>query len=169
MAWWRERLEELDRGETAPAEPRLQAVASELLARGVSGKELSQLEDAWLPLLEPFPWASLQQNGLELRGSILFGTGARLLGQQDEGAKAAGAIWSLLDAAHHCSDPKSRELLRGRARLLLGKDNPSLPRKVRPLSVLTALAAADLASGGSRPSRLLAAIRHALFGTFPRN
>ena len=169
MAWWREQLEELDQGNRVPAEPRLQAAADELLSKGVSGKELSQLEDAWLPLLEPFPWASLQKDGLKLRGNILFGTGARLLGEEEEGAKTAGAIWSLLDAARHCSDTKSLEFLNEEARSLLGEAKPHLPTRVRPLSVLAALAASDLVSGGSRPSRLVAAIRHSFFGTFPKN
>lgn len=169
MAWWREQLEELDRGNRVPVEPRLQAAASELISRGVSGKDLSQLEDAWLPLLEPFPWADLQKDGLKLRGSILFGTGARLLGEEGEGAKAAGAIWSLLDAAHHCSDVKSREFLNEEARSLLREAKPRLPKRVRPLSVLTTLVAADLASGGNRLNRLVAAIRHSFFGTFPKN
>ena len=34
LAWWRERLEELDQG-MVPAEPRLRAVAEQLLPRGV--------------------------------------------------------------------------------------------------------------------------------------
>jgi len=38
LAWWRERLEELDEGASAPAEPRLQAVARELIPRGVTGR-----------------------------------------------------------------------------------------------------------------------------------
>ncbi len=80
MAWWRERLEQLDKGAEAPAEPRLQAVATELLPRGISGQELSRLEDAWLPLLEPFPWGGAQAEALKLRGRILFGLGAQLLG-----------------------------------------------------------------------------------------
>ena len=60
LAWWRERLEGLDAGVPPPGEPRLSAIARQLLSRGVSGKELSQLEDAWLPLLEPFPWGEPQ-------------------------------------------------------------------------------------------------------------
>ena len=40
LAWWRERLEELDDGAPPPPEPRLQAVAYELLPRGVRGSEL---------------------------------------------------------------------------------------------------------------------------------
>src|SRR5258708_11156207 len=79
LAWWRERLEELDQAAGPPAEPRLQAVAATLLSRGVSGQELSGLEDCWLPLLNPFPWDDEVAQGLRMRGAILFGIGARLL------------------------------------------------------------------------------------------
>src|ERR671918_1744417 len=43
LAWWRERLEELDQGAAPAAEPRLRAIARQLVERGITGKELSQL------------------------------------------------------------------------------------------------------------------------------
>src|SRR5690348_7199019 len=73
LAWWRERLEELE--ESAPAEPRLQAVAADLLQHGVTGAELSLLEDAWEPMLAPFPWGPEQAEGFRQRGGLLFGIG----------------------------------------------------------------------------------------------
>jgi phytoene synthase len=169
LAWWRERLEELDRGERAPAEPRLQAVASELLPRGVTGKELSQLEDAWLPALEPFPWGENQAAGLALRGRILFGIGAKLLGGEATAAEAAGAFWSLADGAAHCSDPGSRQSLLNDAQSALSAIPKSLPRQLRPMTVLSALVAADLGRDGSGFRRISAAVRHRLFGTLPRS
>ena len=54
LAWWRERLEELDQGKV-PAEPRLQAAAKELVPRGITGAELAGLEDGWAALLEELP------------------------------------------------------------------------------------------------------------------
>jgi phytoene synthase len=164
LAWWRERLEELDGGGSAPAEPRLQAVASELLPTGVTGAELSQLEDAWLPLLEPFPWGDAQADGLKLRGRILFGIGARLLGGKANDAETVGELWSLVDGADHCSDQESRDYLREEARKLIAAV-PRMPSNVRPLTVLAALAAADIAREGSGLARLSAAIRHRLLGT----
>lgn len=169
LAWWRERLEELDDGKRAPAEPRLQAVASELLPLGITGKELSNLEDAWLPLLEPFPWDNGAPEGLKLRGRILFAIGAKLLGSPDQEAEAAGTFWSLVDGAQHCSDPESRELLLRAARAELAGIRKSLPRPLRPLTVLAALSAADLVREGSGLKRLSAAVRHRLMGTFPRS
>src|SRR5690242_20801343 len=58
LAWWRERLEELDEGSNAPEEPRLQAVERELLPRGVSGRDLAGPESGWLRLFDPFPWTA---------------------------------------------------------------------------------------------------------------
>ena len=167
LAWWRERLEALDTDANHPAEPRLQAVANELLPRGVSGKELSQLEDAWLPLMEPFPWGEDQAEGLTLRGRILFGIGARLMGPAADAAEQAGALWSLVDGAHHCSDTQSRNLLRQRAAAVLAATRTPMPRGLRVLTVLAALAAADLLREGSGLKRLSAAVKHRLMGSLP--
>ena len=166
LAWWRERLEELDAGKDAPAEPRLQAVARALLPQGVTGKELSELEDAWLSLLQPFAWGEAQALGFRLRGRILFGIGARLLDGDPKDAETAGELWSLADGAQHCSDPASREFLLAEAReaALLVK----APRALRPLTVVAALAAHDLGRGAGGARRVSAALAHRLRGTFPR-
>jgi 15-cis-phytoene synthase len=174
LAWWRERLEELDRESSAPAEPRLQAVASELIPRGVSGKELSGLEDAWLPLLDPFPWGESVAAGLRLRGRILFGIGARLLGGRSAQGEAAGALWSLVDGARHCSDVHSRMVLMGEARSAidqLPREKPS--KSLRRLTGLAAMAAHDVFR--NKPldlpyedrGRGMAAFLHYLRGTLP--
>jgi len=168
LAWWRERLDELDEGKLA-AEPRLQSVSTELLPRGVSGHELTQLEDAWLPLLEPFPWGDPQAEALIQRGRLLFGIGARLLGSAPEEAEQAGALWSLVDGAQHCTDPQSQELLRQRAAALLATMRRPLPRRLRVLTVLAALAAADLIREGSGIKRVSAAVRHRLMGSLPHS
>jgi hypothetical protein len=168
MAWWREHLEELDR-KTKPAnEPRLRRVQEELVGRGVSGSELSKLEDAWLPLLGPFPWRDDVAEGLKSRGKLLFGIGARLLGGNPRDAVAAGAVWSLVDAATHCSDAESREYLVAAGRVALGDLPESSPRDVRTLTVLAALAAYDLQPGG-RLGRVGVAVAHRLIGTLPRS
>lgn len=160
LAWWRERLEGLDEGRT-PAEPRLQAVASELLPHGITGKELSALEDAWMSLLSPFPWHSGQVEALKSRGRILFGIGARLLGGQSGEAEDAGASWSLADAAAHCSDAQSSELLLQEAQR--SKVEVWMPRELRPLTILHALAASDACGEGSL-RRVFSAFRHRLTG-----
>ena len=168
MAWWRERLEDLD-SEAAPLdEPRLKAIKRQLLGRGVSGLELSRLEDAWLPLLEPFPWSEPQADGLRLRGRILFGIGARLLGGADADAEAAGVLWSLVDGANHCSDPDSREFLVAEARAAAADMAGRTPKQIRSLTVLGALAAYDLRPGG-RLGRVGIALAHRLRGSTPRS
>jgi phytoene synthase len=167
LAWWRERLDELDQGKL-PAEPRLQAVAEELLSRGVTGQQLSRLEDGWSPLLEPFPWSDPQAEGLKRRGRLLFGVGARLLGSEPGQAEAAGAFWSLVDGAHHCTDSASRDYLLSEARAALPGLDERLPRQLRPLTVIAALAAADLVREGSGLARLSAVVRHRLTGSLPR-
>lgn len=153
---------------TAPAEPRLQAVLSELLPRGVTGKELSNLEDTWLPLLHPFPWGAAQVEAVRLRGRILFGIGARLLGASSIEAEAAGSLWSLIDVSTRCSDGASRTLLQREAEKALGQTPLRVPRNVRPLTTIAALATANLFRGGGGVARLKAAMSHRLMGRFPR-
>lgn len=163
LAWWRERLEDLDLGKEVPAEPRLQAVASDLLSRGIAGSELSRLEDAWVPLLQPLPWGDEQLSGLKLRGRILFGIGARLLRARPSDSETAGELWSLVDGAAHCSDSDTRNILLREAAALA----PSrAPAAVRPLTMLAALSAHDVRPRGSF-RRGLAALRHRYRGTFP--
>jgi phytoene synthase len=166
LAWWRERLEQLDTGAAAPSEPRLQAIAGELLPRGISGSELSQLEDGWSPLLEPFPWGHEQAEALALRGRILFGVGARMLGCDSADAKAAGELWALEDGAMHCSDAPSREFLRSEA-LAIDRSR-TVPRPLRPLTVLGALALVNIQEPASGVARGMAALHHRVTGRFPR-
>ena len=166
MAWWRERLEELDRGVAPPSEPRLRAIQRHLVERGIGGLELSKLEDAWLPLLEPFPWSERAAEGLRHRGKLLFGIGARLLGGESADAEAAGALWSLVDGAGHCSDADSRAYLCDAAQRWLSVVPQREPAALRPLTVLAALAAYDLRPGG-RLGRVGVALAHSLRGTIP--
>jgi hypothetical protein len=133
----------------------------------VTGEELSQLEDAWLPLLEPFPWDEPQSEGLKLRGRVLFGIGARLLGGEIKDAEMAGETWSLADGADHCSDQPSRIFLQREAASAASLQPRKIPRTLRPLTVLAALAAYDVRPGG-RLGRGGAAIAHRLTGQFPR-
>jgi phytoene synthase len=167
LAWWREALQRLDQG-APPAEPHLQAVTEHLIPRGVTGAELAKLEDCWLALLEPLPWSILTAELVRVRGRILFGLGATLLGGRTDDAESAGAIWSLVDVARHCSDTKSREMLFAEARKSIAGLGPSKPaRLVRPLTALAAVAAHD-ALGGSGAGRGLVALIHTLTGRLPR-
>ena len=135
---------------------------------------MSGLEDAWLPLLQPFPWREAQAGAFRLRGRILFGIGAQLLGWDRMEAEPAGALWSLVDGARYCSDVHSRMFLLGDAREAIARlpaNRP--PRGMRGLSVLTALAAHDVLRDkpldlGGDLGRLAVAAAHRMRGTLPR-
>ena len=148
LAWWRERLEELDSGLPSPAEPRLQAVERELIPRGVSGKDCAALEGGWLRLFDPFPWTIETSEAIWFRGNLLFGLGARLLGLGAERIQSAGGLWTLVDAARHCSDADSRTMLLGQARTFArALGGARFKGALRPLSMLATLAVRDCRRG----------------------
>jgi 15-cis-phytoene synthase len=172
LAWWRERLEELDGG--APAEPRLQAVASALIPRGIAARDLAGLEGGWLRLFDPFPWTAETSEAIWFRGNLLFGLGARVLGASDPRTQGAGGLWALVDAARHCSDTASRTMLMDQARTFArGLGGARFVARLRPLSMLAALAIRDCGRGEpfepeGTPSRAAAMLRHRLTGRLPR-
>jgi phytoene synthase len=127
LAWWRENLEKLDR-EPPPAEPRLQAAATELLPRGVGGGALGALEDGWAALLEEAP----DQARLRSRGVVLFQLAARLLGHSGEGLAQVGGMWAEADLARRFGRPLPRPAV-----------GSKLPKVLRPLTGMAALASRD--------------------------
>lgn len=159
LAWWRERLQELDEGK-APPEPRLQAAAQELLPRGVTGGDLAQLEEGWGGMLYDPPDGAL----LTEHGTRLFQVGAKLLNVafDDDTIGVAGRLFAGVDAARR----GFLELVPGSA----GSGGPRIARRARPLTALAALAARDLRRGGppfepeATPGRALALLRHRLTG-----
>jgi 15-cis-phytoene synthase len=169
LAWWRERLEELDRGIAPPAEPRLQAVAATLIPAGVSGAELSRLEYCWLALLSPFPWDDLIADAVAERGAILFRIGARLLGREAAEGEPFGRAWSLADVARHCSDAQSRAVLFDRARSAIAAlPQRGAPIELGPLEMITVRRAYDLEHGDRRGwHRMFAALRYVISGKMP--
>jgi phytoene synthase len=173
LAWWRERLEELDEGVLAPAEPRLQDVERYVLPR-VTGHDVAELEPGWLKLFAPFPWTEETSEAIWLRGNRLFGLAARLLDQPDEHLQSAGGLWALVDVARHCSDGPSRALLLKQALgFARGLSGTRFQRRLRPLSMLASLAIADCRRGEpfepeGTPRRVAAMIRHRITGRLPR-
>ena len=157
LAWWREALERLD-ANPAPPEPRLQAVAKELLPRGISGADLADLEPGWRTLLDEWPEQAL----ISQRGETLFELGAYLLKANCGGLADAGALYANMDIERRGIDHG--------ALMALGLYGLRFPWRVRPLTALAALAARDLSrSRGplepeATPGRALALLRHRLFG-----
>lgn len=159
LAWWRERLQELNAGK-APAEPRLQAAADELLPRGVTGVDLAVLEEGWATLLDAQP--DIEQIGN--RGAALFRLASRLLGGSD----------SLIDAAarlYACESVRRRGLADVHRPMdeLNQLAGHCFPRKLRPLTALARLAARDARRGAllepeGTPGRAWALIAHRLTG-----
>lgn len=158
LAWWRERLEELDAG-TVPAEPRLRAVAAELLPRGVRGAELAELTGSWTALLAEEPDTKL----IEGAGARLFAIAARLLAATDPLIEPAGRLYGAVNAARrgqmamHAATDELRQLSAHR-----------FPKRLRPLTGLAALAARDArrpkVEAEATPGRSCALIRHRMTG-----
>lgn len=165
LAWWREALERLETS-PPPAEPRLQAAASELLPRGVSGADLAALEAGWAALLDEPPWDEAVVEAIAERGRRLFAIGARLLGPEDEGLGDAGATFALANAARHCNDRASAELLVASGRSL---GRRLFAKPLRPLTALAALAFRDLKAFPAleieaTPARAATLLRHRMTG-----
>ena len=135
LAWWRERLEELDDA-PPPAEPRLQAAAQELVARGISGGRLAAIEAGWAALLEP----EIEPAPVAERGALLFAIGGELLGGADERLEDAGALYALASVGRR-GVPELFEPARAYLQRVSGH---RFARRVRPLTMLARAAARDL-------------------------
>jgi phytoene synthase len=150
LAWWRERLEELDAGKV-PAEPRLQAAADELLTKSISGSSLAGLEDGWAAMLEP----QVDAERVVRRGARLFAMASSLLGIADPRIEEAGRLYALARIGH-------------RPPLPAGLASHVFPRGLRPLTAMAALAARDAKRSTpepqATPGRALALLRHRLTG-----
>ena len=152
LAWWRERLQELDDGKV-PAEPRLQAAADDLLPRGVTGAMLAELEDGWAELLseQPDPERALG------RGAVLFGLGAKLLGVDSSALSGAGHVFAAGDLQRRRLSVQGSTVV---------TEFPPFPRRLRPITALAALAKRDLARSEpeATPGRAWTLLRHRLTG-----
>lgn len=158
LAWWRERLQELDQGKV-PAEPRLQAAADELLTRSISGASLAELEDGWATVLEAEP--DIERVGD--RGAKLFAMASSLLGVSDPKITTAGRLFA-------------QEAVRRRGLMsvhwpmdeLYALARHRFPRRLRPLTALAALAARDSKrtekEAEGTPGRAWTLLKHRLTG-----
>lgn len=167
LVWWRDALEALDAA-PPPGEPLLQALARDVLPRGVAGAEMAAMEEAWSLLLDPEPLgeAALETYAAE-RGGRLFRLSARLLGAQDPAIEGAGRVWALADLARHSNEADADAALEA---LRAAAPVPRLPAALRPLGMLAALARRDAEPGRPRwepqgsPGRMWRMLRHRITG-----
>lgn len=153
LAWWRERLEELDEADP-PAEPRLQQAAAELLPHGLTGAQLAELEEGWATLLDAEP----DPNLVGSRGALLFEIGGRLLASDDEFLADAGALYALASVGRRGVP----EMLKAAPAYLDRLRGHRIASRLRPLTMLAKAAARDLRieePEGSR-GRALAMMAH---------
>ena len=169
LAWWRERLEEIDRG-IVPAEPVLEATAQLVAETTLTGTLLAELVERWEPLLDDFPWEGETIGAVAGRGAFLFGLAEMILGTgQPELAALAGSLWSLVDVARHCSDADSRDVLIEVAGGRLEGFSGTAEASVRPLTMLGLLARRDIErwpdiEPEATPGRAWVMIAHKLTG-----
>ena len=155
LAWWRAALERLDQA-PPPGEPRLQAVAAELLKRGISGTDVAGIEGGWAALLdEEIDWERVAT-----RGERLFALAGRLLGADHAGLAEAGRTFALGDAARRGAALPADTMALARQR----SQSVRFARKLRPLTALTRLALRDPREPEATPARAFALLRHRLTG-----
>jgi len=153
LAWWRERLEELDQGRV-PAEPRLQAATAELLPRRVPGADLAELEAGWAALLQEHPDADAALT----RGGRLFRMAGRLLGPDGpQSLELAGQLYAAGSLSRRGLAPVG---------LLAMTRIPRVPPRFRALTGLAALARRDLGrqEPEATPARAWTLLRHRFTG-----
>lgn len=138
LAWWRDALAALDAANKfgtvrPPDEPHLQAAATVVLTRGVTGAELSGLEERWGCRLAGDLDADGERAAEAAGGALLFKLAGRILGGDEAMAAALGRGWAVGEAWKGRVEGKLRPLL--------------------ALAVLGVRDAADVAAGRPRAVR----------------
>lgn len=163
LAWWREALERLDAG-APPAEPVLQALASEVLPRGIAGGELRDMVDGWEPLLGALGPDAIADHA-RCRGRLLFEIAARTMeAAAGDPVADAGEGWALADLSGNLSDAGTGNLARERAATALAQvRGMRWSRNGRPLGALALIAQRSL-RGPIPPSFVVRLARFRLAG-----
>lgn len=166
LTWWHQALEALDTA-PPPAQPVLQALAADVLPRGVTGAGLAAMIDGWEALLDPAPLDAVALAAFgAARGGRLFATAAAVLGGAEARVELLGEGWALADLALRITDPDvaaaARRMAGERLRASFGRP---WPRSLRVLGAFGLLARSDLA-GGQRgaPGRVGRLLLHRLSG-----
>lgn len=162
LAWWREALVRLDDA-PPPAEPVLQAVASDLMPLGPSGEALAEMVDGWEVLLDAIDDRTIADHA-RLRGAVLFAQAGIVLDASRDPLAEAGQGWALADLANHLSDPASAAHARVAAvPLLFVAADHRWSRPGRALGALAHIARLNLA-GPATPWRVARLAWHRLTG-----
>lgn len=155
LTWWHEALTHLDAA-PPPAEPLLQAIAADLMPRGVSGHALAGLVDSWEMLLEGMtPDRPTLDRYAQARGGALFTMAGRLFADAPAMLAPAGQGWALADLAAHSRDPALAAAAREAADAALAQALANRWRAARPLGVLALLARLDLGDHGPLAKSLI--------------
>ena len=143
LAWWRERLEELDAGKRRRRSPACRLPRRALAARH-KGEELSELEDAWLPLFDAFPGQSAGGQTAFARPHPVRHWCAPVEATDDVEGEENFGRWH--DGARYCSDSVLPPMfLLGEARKAIATSRQRGRRKaLRRLTSLAAIAARDV-------------------------
>jgi phytoene synthase len=151
MTWWHDALSRLS---DAPllAEPVLQALARDVIPRGVTGTELTRIVEGWEELLEPddLDEAALMRFAAG-RGAV-FVLAGQVLGVEGP-LLEAGQGWALADLARHSRDAGHAAALASPLLEVAGKHRWS--RKGRALGAMVHLARIGDAGPGARTARAL--------------
>jgi phytoene synthase len=164
LTWWFEALERLDR-EPPPAQPVLEALATEVIPTGITGADLAAMIDGWeLVLVDDAPDDAALARYAADRGERLFEAAAVVLGATDAQARTAGEGWALADLSANLSRPdvaeRARALAAERLRSATGR---RWSRAGRALGGLAWLARYDL-EGRHGPERVARLLLHRLTG-----
>jgi phytoene synthase len=147
LTWWHEALTRLDSA-GPPAEPVLQAVASDVLPRGISGARLAGMIDGWEELLDAgtLDDAAIGRHA-DARGGALFAMAGEVLGARDtDPVVPAGKGWALADLGRHLADRSIAERALGLAAApLVEAGRARWSRAARPLGALAQIARMNLA------------------------
>ena len=153
LAWWRDALTALDGGQVPP-QPLLALIAAEVLPRGVSGAELTALEDRWLGLIGSDAVPESHFDG----GGTLFALLARIGGGDSAAARRLGEAWAKGEPAQRESAQRESAQRESAQRESAQRESAQGPvaTPLRPLFGLVQLAARDAArarAGQEREAR----------------
>ena len=147
LTWWHEALTRLDSA-APPGEPVLQALARDVVPRGISGARLAGMIDGWEELLDAgtLDDAAIGRHA-DARGGTLFAMAGEMLGARDtDPVVPAGKGWALADLGRHLADRSIAErVLRLAAAPLVEAGLARWSRAARPLGALAQIARMNLA------------------------